>query len=60
MPADSQDLTPASASNRARQNLSRKNITHPIRWTDKDIESATNRRRKIDKRDRKSELRRLH
>ena len=52
--------SPASASNRARQNLSRMNITHPIRWDDEGLESAYNRKRNVPDTERKSELKRLH
>ena len=51
---------PASESNRARQSRSRLNITHPVRFTDEELEKAYNRERSVPKSDRKSELRRLH
>ena len=53
-------LPPASQSNRARQQRSRKNITHPIGFDDENLEKTFNRKRNITKPDRKSELRRLH
>jgi hypothetical protein len=51
---------PASQSNRARRNRSRRNITHPVRFADPNLERAYNRERDISKRDRSTELRRLH
>lgn len=57
---ESDQLAPASQSNRSRQNRSRLNITHPIRFVDDDLETRYNRKRSIPKSDRKSELSRLH
>ena len=55
---DSDSLPPASSSNSARQQRSRRNDTHPVRWQDADLESAYN----VDRSGRggASELKRLH
>lgn len=53
-------VPPASESNKARQIRSRRNITHPITFKDETLEENYNRKRDIKKKDRKSELRRLH
>ena len=58
--SEAEQLLPASQSNRARQQRSRKNITHPIGFDDENLEKTFNRKRNITKPDRKSELRRLH
>ena len=39
---DSDSLPPASSSNSARQQRSRRNDTHPIRWQDADLEHVYN------------------
>ena len=39
-------LPPASQSNRARQQRSRKNITHPVGFDDENLEKTYNRNRK--------------
>ncbi len=57
---DAGSVPPASKSNRARQNRSRLNITHPVRFIDEELEETYNRKRNIPKSQRKSEIRRLH
>ena len=51
-------LPPASSSNSARQQRSRRNETHPIRWQDADLEHAYN----VDRSGKggASDLKRLH
>ena len=51
-------LPPASSSNAARQQRSRRNDTHPIRWQDADLEQSYN----VDRSGRgsASDLKRLH
>lgn len=54
----SDSLPPASSSNSARQQRSRRNETHPIRWQDADMEHAYN----VDRSGKggASDLKRLH
>ncbi len=49
----------ASGSNKQRQAMSRLNITHPVRWSDPELEDSYNIKRRNTK-DRKSDLKRLH
>ena len=50
---------PASEGNKPRQKLSRLNITHPVQWTDPELEDSYNVKRGKTK-NRKSALKKLH
>ncbi len=50
---------PASEGNKQRQKLSRLNITHPVQWTDTELEDSYNVKRGKTK-NRKSALKKLH